>query len=77
MSDIIINVSEWMRENVKDEGVTDAGEREVLAYASMMLTKMYLIGETSHKWSPAFKERVRQTFAPDVVKMILGEQEDE
>ena len=57
MADIIMNVSEYMRENIRNVNV-DTNEKEVLAYISMALFKMYLIGGTSHKWSDDFKKLI-------------------
>ena len=60
MADIIINVSEYMRENISHLNI-DTNEKEVLAYISMALYKMFLIGETSHKWSEDFKKMIKET----------------
>lgn len=59
MDDIIINVSKYMRENIRDLNI-DNNEKEVLAYISMALFKMYLIGETSHKWTEDFKKIINE-----------------
>lgn len=60
MDDLIINVSKYMRENIRDLNV-DNNEKEVLAYISMALYKMYLIGETSHEWTEDFKKMINET----------------
>jgi hypothetical protein len=59
--DIIINVTQWMRENQKNiEPDMDRHERECLAYLGMLMYKLFLIGETSHKWTPSFKKIMKQ-----------------
>jgi len=70
MPDIIMNVSEYMRENIRDVNV-DTNEKEVLAYISMALYKMFLIGETSHKWSDDFRKLIADF--PNQFKELIKE----
>jgi len=68
MADIIMNVSEYMRENIKSLNI-DNNEKEVLAYFSMAIYKMFLIGETSHEWSDDFKKFIEEL--PEQIKQLL------
>jgi hypothetical protein len=70
--DKMINVTLWMNDNMQriPSGI-DEKEKEVLAYISMAMTKMYLIGETSHRWSDSFRTMIKQ--APQEFLAFIGE----
>ena len=55
-----INVTEWMKKNMQKVNL-DESEKEVSAYLSMAMTKLYRLGETSKRfnWSEDFKDGLR------------------
>ena len=70
MSDIIMNVSEYMEQNIP-QGISDKQEREILAYLSMCLYKLYLVGGTSHEFSEDFKKMMKAAFKEKVCEDYL------
>jgi hypothetical protein len=67
----VVDVEKWAREHVQDiDFDVQPGERECLAYASMLMYKMFLLGRSgTYKFSKGFRKLINEL--PKELKGLL------